>query len=70
MLHRQGLKRQLVAAGEFDGWLAGATGGSSLPDTTGKGTRKTTKAESPAACQKKNYLLLLQHFSTFQSQMN
>jgi hypothetical protein len=49
---RQGLERQLVEAGDFDGWPAGATGGSYLPDIAGKGTCKTTKAESPAACKK------------------
>jgi len=47
------LKRQLVAAGDFDGWPTGATAGSCLPDMAGKGACKTTKAESPAACQKK-----------------
>jgi hypothetical protein len=41
---RQGLKRQLVEAGDFDGWPAGATGGSYLADIAGKETRETTKA--------------------------
>lgn len=50
---RQGLERQLVEAGDFDGWPAGATGGSFLPDIAGKGTCETTKAESPTACPKK-----------------
>jgi len=44
------LQRQLVEAGDFDGWPAGATGGSYLADIAGKGTCETTKAESPAAC--------------------
>jgi hypothetical protein len=47
------LQRQLVEAGDFDGWPAAATGGSPLADIAGKGTCETTKAESPAACQKK-----------------
>jgi hypothetical protein len=47
------LKRQLVEAGDFDGWLAGATGESYLADIAGKGTCETTKAESPAACLNK-----------------
>ena len=48
--NRQGLERQLVEAGDFDGWLAGATRGSYLTDIAGKGTCETTTAESPAAC--------------------
>jgi hypothetical protein len=51
--NRQGLQRQLVEAGDFDGRPAGATGESYLPDIAGKGTCETTKAKSPAACQKK-----------------
>jgi len=47
------LERQLVEAGDFDGWPAGATRESYLPDIAGKGTCETTKAESPAACQNK-----------------
>jgi hypothetical protein len=47
------LKRQLVEAGDFDGWPAGATGESYLADIAGKGTCETTKAESPAACLNK-----------------
>jgi hypothetical protein len=47
------LQRQLVEAGDFDGWPAGATGGSYLADIAGKGTCETTKAKSPVACQKK-----------------
>lgn len=65
---RQGLERQLVEAGDFDGWPAGATEGSSLADIAGKGTCETTKAESPAACHK-NKCNLLQHFFELHCQM-
>jgi len=58
------LQRQLVEAGDFDGWPAGATGESYLADIAGKGTCETTKAKSPAACPMKNICNLLQHFST------
>jgi hypothetical protein len=47
------LQRQLVEAGDIDGWPAGATGGSTLADIAGKGNCETTKAESPAACHNK-----------------
>ena len=40
----QGLKRQLIEAGDFDGWPAGATGGSYVPDIAGKRTCEITKA--------------------------
>ncbi len=66
--NRQGLERQLVEAGDIDGWPAGATRGSYLTDIAGKGTCETTTAESPAAC-KKNFQYKLQHFYTFHSQI-
>jgi|JI6StandDraft_1071083.scaffolds.fasta_scaffold437889_1 hypothetical protein len=67
---RQGLERQLVEAGDFDGCPAGTTGGSYLPGIAGKGTGETTKAKSPAAClSKKNNCTLLQHFFVLHSQM-
>jgi len=63
------LQRQLVEAGDFDGWPAGATvpiaiGRSYLADIAGKGTCETTKAKSPAACPMKNIGNFLQHFYT------
>jgi hypothetical protein len=58
------LQRQLVEAGDFDGWPTGATGGSYLADIAGKGTCETTIAESPAACPMKNIGNFLQHFYT------
>jgi hypothetical protein len=58
------LQRQLVEAGDFDGWPAEATGGSYLTDIAGKGPCDTTKAESPAACPMKNIGNFLQHFYT------
>jgi len=50
---RQGLKWQLAAAGDGDGWTAGATRGSYLAEIAGTGACKATKTKSPAACQKK-----------------
>jgi len=67
--NRQGLKRQLVEAGDFDGWPAGAIGESYLADIAGKGTCETTKAKSPAACLMKNNCNFMQHFYTSLSQM-
>jgi hypothetical protein len=62
------LERQLVEAGDIDGWLAGATRRSYLPDIAGKGSCETTTAESPAAC-KKSFRYKLQHFYNFHSQI-
>jgi hypothetical protein len=58
------LQRQLVEAGDFDGWPTGATEESYLADIAGKGTCETTKAKSPAACPMKNIGNFLQHFYT------